>query len=394
MKIGFRIFYKEFLGGAWKTILFIFVTTVLFSVIGFLWIEQDVEKLKEKMSDASISGVATKDFSIKMYDPISDVITLSNEYGDDSLIFVPSVTRMIASVENVYTGNNALYTIKGYEEEDLKQRFVYTEGRAPSLNSKEVALGYYMAQTLGKSVGDTLKDESVILADGMEVKIFAGLEEKPDFSKSTWPEVTVTGIVDENIGDVAYSIIMPYDKVSSDILPNVIDIYFKDSLSIDEYRSFIDRCIEKKAGIGRIEDRFVVKENARTKRFVTGIEIMLFSATTILLLMMYLCRGMGKKIGLLKSFGILNSDIYLVFSGWLSLFVMIAYSLGVIIVSWGCWLRNQGLSAFYGFDIRRYAYNFDVYMMQAEVGLLLIALVWLYIIRYTRYISPNLCMRK
>lgn len=388
-----RLFVKEFIGSKRKICFFSLIVTFFLVIVGLVWIDLITNSTSSNEADVIICGELNElKYGFKLYEAIPETLEASKIMDENTVQVVPCVTRCIISVQSIYSLNEVMCTVKGYEEQFIRNQLVFAQGRAPKTGAKEVALGNYMAQMLHVSVGDVIGEGEYEIAGMGHVGIALTLEDNLENFESQG--YTVVGIVDENLSEVNYSVIMPYSADDTSIIPNTLEFYFKEDAAIDSYRAFIDTCRNKEIDMGSVSERFVLKNNMKSQMAVSiGISALL-SFVVIYLLVSYLSKGIGKKLGLLKSFGIKNSTVTKIFSGGLSILVGISYFFNVALVNVICYSRNKQLSKFLGFEVHKYIYNINVYLMQLGLGVMFVVIVWGFIFWRIKTTSPNACMIK
>lgn len=389
----YKLFIKEYIGSVKKMILFSSIVVIFLTAVGLMWINMLVNSTSNSEADVIICGQRDEySYGFKLYDSIPDIILAAQVMDKDYIDVVPSVTRNIISIQNGNSLQNVMCTVKGYDEHFIKKQFVFTKGREPKPEKKEVALGSNIAQMLNISVGDTIGESEVEIAGIDGVGIALTLES--DLEDFQFENYTVVGIIDENLKDLSYSFLIPYSESDSSIIPNTLELYFKNDAAINEYKDFIEVCSKNQISIPNVSERFETKKNIKNQTMMSMFVIVIFSIFIIYLLIAYLCKGIGRKLGLLKSFGIKNSTIVKMFAGGLSVLVGVSYVISVVFVNVICYFQNMQLSELLGYSVNRYAYTLRVYTVQFVLSCVFVLWVWGIIYWKIKTTSPKLCMSK
>lgn len=389
----YKLFIREFIGSIKRMILFCSIIVIFLTVVGLMWINMSVNNISSNEPDVVIHGQRDEDeYGYQLYDSISDIISAAQVMDKDNVNVVASIERNIISIQNGNSLSNIMCTVKGYDESFINNQIIFSKGRGPKSNGKEVALGNNIAQMLHVSVGDTIGKEEVEIAgiDGIGIAFTL----KTDVEDYQYEDYTVVGIIDENLKDFSYSFLIPYSKAESAIIPNTLELYFKNDAAINDYISFIKLSEEEQISIPSVSERFERKKTLKSQTIMNMLFIVLFSIFILYLLIAYLCKGLGRKLGLLKSLGITNKTIVKMFAGGLSVLVGLAYLISIVLINITCYMQNMQLSDLVGYSVNRYIYSLKVYIIQFGLSCILIIWVWGVIFWIIKITSPKLSMSK
>jgi hypothetical protein len=274
----------------------------------------------------------------------------------------------------------------------MRSHIVLKEGSYPVANNKEVLIGNYFAQMIDVSVGDYIGKDEYTLSSMEHVKIPICLEQ--NLNNYEFEEYRVTGIIDERMSDFNYSVVLPYIQKDSVLGTNTVELYFSNDDDVKVYRQFIEKIRNSKTSIGFVSENYMLKSNLRSEMILNALFSISFATMIIYLLLIYLCKGIDKKLGLLKSFGIKNRTITRVFAGGISGMVLISFVANIVIIKAICYIRNLQLMKFVGLTVEKYTYDYKVFLIQLAICVLIVLLVWVGIFTRIKSTPPNKCMQK
>lgn len=391
--MSYKLFVREFIGSRKKLIIISSIILVFLTVVGLMWINMSVNSVSGNEADVVICGQRDDNaYGFKLYDSIENIVSAAQVMDKNNVNVVASVERNIISIQNGNSLSNITCMVKGYDEGFIDNQIVFSKGRGPESDKKEIAIGSNMAKMLGVSVGDSIGENEVEIAGIDGIGLAFTLES--DVENYEYENYKVVGIIDENLKDFSYSFLIAYDEAQSTIIPNTLELYFKNEDAINEYKNFIDLCEKKQIAIPSVSERFETKKNIKSQMLMNMIFVTIFSIVVLYLLIAYLCKGIERKLGLLKSFGITNKTIVSIFAGGLSFLVVIAYIISIVLIHIICYIQNTQLSNLVGYAVNRYKYSLNVYMVQLGLCCILICCVWGIIYWIIKTTSPKLSMSK
>lgn len=302
------MFVREFIGSRKKLVIISSIILVFLTVVGLMWINMSVNSVSGNEADVVICGQRDDNaYGFKLYDSIENIVSAAQVMDKNNVNVVASIERNIISIQNGNSLSNITCMVKGYDEGFIDNQIVFSKGRGPESDKKEIAIGSNMAKMLGVSVGDSIGENEVEIAGIDGIGLAFTLES--DVENYEYENYKVVGIIDENLKDFSYSFLIAYDEAQSTIIPNTLELYFKNEDAINEYKNFIDLCEEKQIAIPSVSERFETKKNIKSQMLMNMIFVTIFSIVVLYLLIAYLCKGIERKLGLLKSFGITNKTI-------------------------------------------------------------------------------------
>jgi hypothetical protein len=389
-----KLFYKEFIGNKVKASIFLVIVTVFLVVIGYLWVDIISEINDRNVADVTMHGKRDeKGYRYIFYEDLEPIREmLYSIEGSNKISVVESITRLIIYVEDINSLNSITYSVRGYDENWMRSHIVLKEGSYPVANNKEVLIGNYFAQMIDVSVGDYIGKDEYTLSSMEHVKIPICLEQ--NLNNYEFEEYRVTGIIDERMSDFNYSVVLPYIQKDSVLGTNTVELYFSNDDDVKVYRQFIEKIRNSKTSIGFVSENYMLKSNLRSEMILNALFSISFATMIIYLLLIYLCKGIDKKLGLLKSFGIKNRTITRVFAGGISGMVLISFVANIVIIKAICYIRNLQLMKFVGLTVEKYTYDYKVFLIQLAICVLIVLLVWVGIFTRIKSTPPNKCMQK
>lgn len=389
-----KLFFKEFIGNKVKASIFLLIVTIFLVVIGYLWVDIISGSNNNNVADVTIYGERYgRDFEFVMYEDLSQIKdVLYSVQGSEKISVVESITRLIVYVEDIYSWNRITYSVKGYDEEWMRSHISLKEGYYPISGNKEVLIGSFFAQMIDANVGDYIGEDEYTISNMEHVMIPICLEQNLD--NYQLEKYKVVGIIDESMDEFNYSVVLPYIQKESTLGTNTVELYFSSDDDVEVYRQFIDELRKSNVSIGTVSENYVQKSNIRAEIILNTLFSVAFATMVIYLLLIYLCKGIDRKLGLLKSFGIRNRTITGVFAGGISGLVLISFVANIVIIKAICYVRNVQQTNFVGMKVEKYIYDYRVFLIQLAMCALIVLLVWAGIYTRIKSTSPNKCMQK
>jgi len=292
--------------------------------------------------------------------------------------------------------NRIMYNLRGIEEEFLEDKLkdLIVKGRLAKSNEQEVIIGKYLSSSLDLKVGDVIGNRQFTIGGLSGVSIPITLNNRID--DDAFKDYRVVGILDEDVAFLNYSIILPYKAEDSNIVANSNIIYFNNSKGIDIYKKFIEKLDsgEINIKIGSVKENYVSKKNANFQMILNSFMGVLIGLVFVYLMVSYLMKGIGKKLGILKALGIEDRTIIKIFIGGFGLIELVAFSMNLIVLNIVSRKYNAQFSEFIGFKVQKYSVTPSIIMLQ--MGLALVIFLGLFTIvkfKITK-VSPKRCILK
>ena len=389
-----RLFFKEFIGSKVKASVFLLIVTVFLVVIGYLWVNIISENNSNNVADVIMYGKrCEQDYGFIMYEDLNQIgETLYSIEGSENISVVESITRLIIYVEDINSWNRITYSVRGYDEKWIRSHFTLKEGSFPTTGSKEVLIGSLFAQMIGVGIGDYIGEDEYTLSNLEHVMIPISLER--DLDNYEIEGYKVVGIIDDSMEELNYSVVLPYLQEDSQLAANTVELYFGSDDDVEVYRQFIEKLRDSNTAIGSVSENYTQKSKISGEIIFNALFSVSFATMIIYLLLIYLCKGIDRKLGLLKSFGIKNRTITGVFAGGITCMVGIAFLVNIVIIKAICYMRNYQQSSFIGLKIEKYTYDYRVFLIQLALCAIIVLLVWGGVFIRIKSTSPNKCMQK
>lgn len=389
-----KLFFKEFIGNKVKASVFLLIVTIFLVVIGYLWVDIISESKNNNVADVTIYGKRNEQgFGFVMYEDLKQIKdVLYSVEGSEKISVIESITRLIIYIEDINSWNRIAYSVKGYDEESMRDHIVLKEGDYPVSDNKEVLIGSFFAQMIGVNVGDYIGEDEYTISNMEHVRIPICLEQNLD--NYNIEKYKIVGIIDESMSELNYSVVLPYIQKESTLGTNTAELYFSSDDDVEVYRQFIEELRKANISIGSVSENHLQKSNIRAEIILNAFFSISFATMIIYLLLIYLCKGIDKKLGLLKSFGIKNRTITGVFAGGISGMVLISFVANIVIIKVICYMRNVQLMNFVGMKVEKYIYDYRVFLIQLAICTLIVLFVWAGVFTRIKSTSPNKCMQK
>lgn len=389
-----KLFFKEFIGNKVKASIFLLIVTIFLVVIGYLWVDIISESNDSNIADVTMYGKKDEqDYGFIMYENLNQIKdVLYSVEGSEKISVVESITRLIIYVEDINSWNRITYSVKGYDEDWMRNHIALKEGYYPVSGNKEVLIGSFFAQMIDVNVGDYIGEDEYTISNMEHVMIPICLEQNLDNYKIE--KYKVVGIIDESMSELNYSVVLPYIQKESTLGTNTAELYFSSDDDVEVYRQFIEELRKANISIGSVSENYLQKSNIRAEIILNALFSISFATMIIYLLLIYLCKGIDKKLGLLKSFGIKNRTITGVFAGGISGMVLISFVANIVIIKAICYMRNVQQMNFVGMKVEKYIYDYRVFLIQLAICTLIVLFVWAGVFARIKSTTPNKCMQK
>lgn len=340
------------------------------------------------LPDLDLYGRIDQDgkFRYKMYNPI----TGASEFVEDKLVgnnmIYESVCRNISTEEY----DNLLFAIKyrifGLEREYLDKVISdhLKEGRMPEHGKNEVIIGSYAQLYYDASVGDYL-DIPITLKD--------------DFEEEDFSAYKVVGILKDTIdyfkGDVLIDKNTFFEK-QGEVEENFIMIYLDSRNAIESIEILQEERnhMYKEYGVDQINTFFSQKVGSNYSNIINTIVASLIGTAMIALLLLYVMKGLSKKIGTLKSLGIPTKKIIWSIGGGLATLVGMASVISFLLSYASKNYMNNNIEQRLGYKMELYTISSDVLLSVLLVDLMLLINVIIVITIICKFISPRNAMLK
>ena len=201
--MSYKLFVREFIGSRKKLIIISSIILVFLTVVGLMWINMSVNSVSGNEADVVICGQRDENaYGFKLYDSIENIVSAAQVMDKNNVNVVASIERNIISIQNGNSLSNITCMVKGYDEGFIDNQIVFSKGRGPESDKKEIAIGSNMAKMLGVSVGDSIGENEVEIAGIDGIGLAFTLES--DVEKYEYENYKVVGIIDENLKDFSY----------------------------------------------------------------------------------------------------------------------------------------------------------------------------------------------
>ena len=258
------------------------------------------------------------------------------------------------------------------------------EGRLPDKNKNEAVIGSYAANYFKLKVGDKIK---------IPITLNKDMNEKDN------EKYIVTGIINENADFFKSGIFISkntFEKENGMVKENAVIGYFKEASSINKYKVSYSKLNElfKKYNIGTISENFHNKMDIKRNIIFNIFSVFLVITVILSLIILYLMKGIKKKIGLLKALGVSDKYILKVFIGGLAIVLIVSTILSTIITLLATIYINKSISSFLGFNIHLISVNSIVLEVEAAIMAIQIVIIYILIKIISSRISPIDSMTK
>ncbi len=373
-----------------KVLLFFFVILmVVFTYVGVKVVLVDNSLSKVASPDIVVYGALDNNImGFKYYNPIGG---MSDEFKStdekDELKVYGMVSRNIQYVQDVQTLREINYTICGVEETFLENEIKkhVKNGRLPKDGEKEAIIGGSAARFYDVAIGDKLNIPVTLVED---------------FSGEDILQYTVVGILDDRVDYFTGTTFISketFETINNAGIPeNMMMVYFKGLLGQAEYQSIIEKLndISPKYQMGGMNTNYYIKYNAMRNSIIDIIVFLVSGVFIIFLLVLYLMKGITKKVGLLKALGLLDKYMLKAFAGGLGIVICISMLISFALIIFINMYLNHSVSQFLGYSVTPYSVGRYVYLLILLVAVIMFVSIISIIRHISLRISPRDAMLK
>ncbi|WP_163192190.1 ABC transporter permease [Clostridium thermarum] len=379
-----KIFTRVFFGRKKFLILFfmVFSLAVLFINIQIMLTTNQSEQVATP--DLTVSGRIDDDgiFRYKMYNDLPGFNEdLKEQVGEEEAAVYGLVCRNLMIKNNAF--NRIAYSIFGVQDSffsTVLSKYI-DKGRLPEQGKKEIVLGSLAAKFYELSVGD-------------KFNFPISLNKEIEMDNKT--EYVVSGILSDNVEYFKGGVFISKETFESEynkVDENMSLIYVSDRTSYDKVEKALQE-ISSQYGVGSIESFYSSNRSLKQSLILNITTMIAISLTFVLILLAFLLKGISKKIGLLKSLGILDTYIIKIFSIGIGIVSVLSTIIGLTGTYLLMGVLNRSVSDFLGYNVEKYKINNYVYMSSASLCILIFMAVFITIAVVSRRISPRDAMLK
>jgi len=305
--------------------------------------------MQSRIPDIIVKGKMDDDGELKYkyYNDIPNLaIQLKEKLNSDIKIY-SVVSRSLMTDRDPLTNNSVEYTIYGVTDEFFENeiRSELNKGEIPKQNEFQAVMGSYARNFYKVNISDNIEQPITL---------------SKDWQKSDIGLYNLSGILNDNLAFFKGGVFVSRETFANhyEIMDdNMIYVYTNNKSDFDEALSAIQDLKMEDPSIGTITMNFYMKQNTIRNAWISGISISLFTVIIIILLMAYLMKGTSKKIGILKALGVPNKFFIIVFSGGISITLLISTGIAILCTHILAILFNKSLSSFLGYRVNEYSLN-------------------------------------
>lgn len=342
----------------------------------------------EVLPDLELYGKVDQDgkFRYKMYNTIPG----ATQFVNSKLVGNNDVYEGVCRNVSTEGYSNLLFTIKyrvlGFEQEYFNKVLSshLKEGRLPEQGKDEVVLGAYAQLYYDASIGEYLKVPVTL---------------KEEFTEEDFGTYKVVGILKDNVdylrGDILLDKETFFDK-ESPVEENFILLYLDTKNAIENIETIQKErnYMYKEYEVDQINSFYSQKAGSKYDSIVNSIIAGLIGTAMILLLLLYVMKGLAKKIGTLKSLGISTNKIVWSIGGGLTTLVAISTVISFLLTYASKTYLNNSIEQRLGYRMELYTISPDVLFSILIVDLMLLLNVIIVITVRCKFTSPRNAMLK
>lgn len=341
-----KIFVNIFFEKRNALTIYIAVITLFTMFLGVQTIFLGNQLEKSNRPDMEIYGAMDEDgvMRYKLYNDIDTVPEILEKETGSGVRFQSLIVRNVLTASDNF--NQVQYWVLGMLDEDIGRfRKNMKAGNIPAAGQKEVLMGSYAARYFGVDVGDRLDLKLTLQKNNMD---------EPE------REYIVSGILSDNLQYYKGSMILSKDtwqKENGQIEDNMLYLYINSDEGYKNISAAIEGLDDNSAGLINIANSYDAANSTKSSIRNSIIVICAISLMVIILLFIFLMKGMGKKIGLLKALGLPEREITRILCGGLLGITVIAVAVSLACEYGVVTYMNSQATAFYGFKVKEYSVN-------------------------------------
>lgn len=384
-----RIFIKEFLGKKSTTVFLILAFLSINIILAFITNSLLNQFDGAKRPDVVVYGKANQEM---VYMNIANEIDyfLENDTNNYFHIFPCKAVQCLEVTQSPMKKANI--EINAFKSDYLKKHVqsMLSEGRLPEKDN-EVLAGNYFLNYFSLKNGDNIGTE-VLFDNRGEPTMLLNLDiGNPEVEFMDFKEFKVVGVVKNPT--YQFTVIRTFEK---DYQPNKMLIYFNNGkASLEKFKELRDD-LEIDIPSNNFGSYSIQYNEGENLSLIVSFSVQLLVFLIIsMLIILYITKGMKKKIGILKSLGIKDkSVINLIAKNFLIFIVVIDFiALGITNVLFT--LLNKSIDDFYGFQVNTFAITRDVLLVNIVFNVLLSIIIFVSVkVRTTKSTPKESMLRR